>query len=1318
MATYTKTIGASGADYTSLAAWQTARLAAAEAGSGDTEEAVLLDGDYSGSWDLSTSWPSGVTVRLKGQNSHNLDWEVAGGGAQLTAGRFSSCLNISGTYESGVVLEIVDLVVQAHPSNTFISAIRINGNATLKIARSLVRGQDVNGNYGIRVVNAITSSITIENSIVLGGGTTYQAIYAAFQAGMVCPITARGSYIGTILAGQASGQVIDITLDGCLIPARPTDGSAKTATECITGSANWTGWTATGCSSGVSFVDADPSAGQVAFVDRTGWDYRLRDHADNLAIDFCSTADMPADDILGSTRDATPDCGAFEVVVVGSAPDAPTDFVDGAATSTALTFSWTDVATDEDNYEVEYKEESSGTWLEWDYAVPADAETDTITGLTPETVYDIRVRATNDFGDSSWLTGQMTTAAVPSTARRLAGGMGMGMGMARIAGAGAVSGGGELLWSAASSWAGGVPEAGEDVTIPLGTTIVLDTDTAALGVLTIEGALVVQPGSTTSLTANTVMVDGGVFQCGTEPSPFTGSFTLTLTGATPSHTTDGEDGSKLNNGMSRGLMVTNGGVLDLHGVAPDVYFTRIGDHIDVSVDDNTIALSEAVDWPVGSKFILSKTDYYRIGNTEELTIAARPNSTTITTVENIATDRWGVMQYVTDSGMSLTAGTLTKNDPDTPSTLDERATVALLTRNIVIQGANDTTWSTDGIGGHTMVDDNTCTYRLQNVEFRRMGQKHSKGRYPIHFHMLSWGSYGTAESGDWLGEAPADRFYANGCSVAGSMNRAVVIHGTHGILVEDCIAFDIKGHAFFEEDGAEQDNIIQRNCAMKVRDPGSGFRIKTNDQEASGFWLVNPNNKIRHNIASDCDGRGFWNSFNDVPLGLSRQVSVEPRFIVVDEFDDNIAHSNVKQGFNTADVMANEDGSGTQKRYLERYTGGQVHSFTMERNQSWKNSTNGYENRVMRGLYNHWTMADNESVGSVANPSSDFFGSSLLIAKNTGPLLVHTSLNNSTAKGSSVHNAVASYHFEMDFIDLVAVGYQLETPTIWSNGQMVQGGGVLNGGDLYTHGVNWQMGRSPGWTLIDSHPGLPQVSAYFDGFALGGWGSGGAYYRYWSLGVTHDPYGYWGAAGHWIVPDRDLYTYGLTTYSLSGLTSHVGIAASVYGLSFSINAGHAEMTWNRLDTSNTSIDSHVLGDPALSAMFSNMRRMTANRAGRFRLELPSIAVADLDSLYISVELGHHTDEWFLVGVPWDGTNTPTMRVTGAGATTRTITASGSSIADVLADTTGQTAWRDTANDMLWLKYRGVGTTPIDPAGPFTLENNHSNTVYNTLEILR
>ena len=56
----------------------------------------------------------------------------------------------------------------------------------------------------------------------------------------------------------------------------------------------------------------------------------------------------------------------------------------------------------------------------------------------------------------------------------------------------------------------------------------------------------------------------------------------------------------------------------------------------------------------------------------------------------------------------------------------------------VIQGAADSDWQTHGFGAHVMVMGLDSSAQVVGVEFRRCGQRRAMGRYPMHWHMLSY----------------------------------------------------------------------------------------------------------------------------------------------------------------------------------------------------------------------------------------------------------------------------------------------------------------------------------------------------------------------------------------------------------------------------------------------------------------------------------------------------------------------------------------------------------------------------------------------------
>jgi len=115
-------------------------------------------------------------------------------------------------------------------------------------------------------------------------------------------------------------------------------------------------------------------------------------------------------------------------------------------------------------------------------------------------------------------------------------------------------------------------------------------------------------------------------------------------------------------------------------------------------------------------------------------------------------------------------------------TVDERAEVGLLTRNIRIQGAgtgviDGVPVSTDGIGGHIMILAGAKA-AVQGVELANMGQRGKLGHYPIHWHLAG---------------AVPQQFIRNS-SIWRSNNRCVTVHGTRQLEVRDNVCYDHLGH--------------------------------------------------------------------------------------------------------------------------------------------------------------------------------------------------------------------------------------------------------------------------------------------------------------------------------------------------------------------------------------------------------------------------------------------------------------------------------------------------------------------------------------------
>jgi hypothetical protein len=122
--------------------------------------------------------------------------------------------------------------------------------------------------------------------------------------------------------------------------------------------------------------------------------------------------------------------------------------------------------------------------------------------------------------------------------------------------------------------------------------------------------------------------------------------------------------------------------------------------------------------------------------------------------------------------------------------LDMRAEVAVLSRNVVIQGDKDSEVTMYGAQMLTSTPPSLAKARvqLQNVELTRTGQAFRLGRYSVHFHM-----HGDTGFNSWL----------KNCSLHHTFSRALAVHGTHRLLVQHNVAYHVMGHGFFIEDGNE-----------------------------------------------------------------------------------------------------------------------------------------------------------------------------------------------------------------------------------------------------------------------------------------------------------------------------------------------------------------------------------------------------------------------------------------------------------------------------------------------------------------------------------
>ncbi|GAA0277569.1 hypothetical protein GCM10009127_17970 [Alteraurantiacibacter aestuarii] len=430
-----------------------------------------------------------------------------------------------------------------------------------------------------------------------------------------------------------------------------------------------------------------------------------------------------------------------------------------------------------------------------------------------------------------------------------------------------------VKWSDASAWPSGkVPVAGEEVTIPRGTEMMLDVSPPELRGLTVQGKLTFVDERDLALTTEWIYVPGGELQIGTEASPFQHNATITLT--------DNVQGEDINTMGDRGIMMLRG-TLNMHGNR-DHTWTKLSSTAEAGA--TSIEVLDASEWRAGDEIVLASTDF-NPRQAERRTIT-RVSGNTISFAEPLEYMHFG----------EITFG------------VDERGEVAMLTRNIKVQASEDAAESY--FGGHIMAMAGSKAY-VEGVELNRMGQHLTLARYPLHFHVL----------GEGAGQ------YIRNASIHDTFNRCVTVHGTNNLRVENNVTFNTVGHCFFMEDGIETGNEFIRNLAIQTkchptldcvptnlaangeRDPRaadpaayremsfhSGNTLLPSDNTVSSFWITNPDNSYIDNVAAGSDQVGFWLSIPQHPNGafLGTEISANtwPRRTALREFRGNTAHSN------------------------------------------------------------------------------------------------------------------------------------------------------------------------------------------------------------------------------------------------------------------------------------------------------------------------------------------------------------------------------------------------------------------------------------------
>ncbi len=445
-------------------------------------------------------------------------------------------------------------------------------------------------------------------------------------------------------------------------------------------------------------------------------------------------------------------------------------------------------------------------------------------------------------------------------------------------------------WSDASTWPDKkVPAKDSVVTIGADMNVVLDVSPPPLHGLTINGKLSFADNKDIELTTEWVMVHGEL-EIGTEAKPHTRKATITFTDDVKGEDISGVGGTT--DRVDRGIMLM-GGTLNLHGDRTNTW-TKLANT--ANAGSTSIQVLNAAGWRVGDEIALASTDFDP-RQAERRTIAAISGNT-ITLDKKLDYMHFGKITF----------------------DVDERGEVGMLTRNIRLQASADAEQSF--FGGHVMAMAASKMF-VEGVEFNRMGQNLTLARYPIHWHLL----------GDANGQ------YIKNAAIHNTYNRCVTMHGTNFLHIENNVTFDTVGHCFFMEDGVEHGNEIIHNLAIMTKCHTSKPCVPTNlaaageirpaggngqqskdvllpsDNTVASYWITNPDNTYRDNVAAGSDANGFWMSLPEHPNGKFEGTELSaktwPRRTPFREFKGNVAHSNYDSFMFDRNIAANNSFSVT-----------------------------------------------------------------------------------------------------------------------------------------------------------------------------------------------------------------------------------------------------------------------------------------------------------------------------------------------------------------------------------------------------------------------
>ncbi len=391
-------------------------------------------------------------------------------------------------------------------------------------------------------------------------------------------------------------------------------------------------------------------------------------------------------------------------------------------------------------------------------------------------------------------------------------------------------------WSSLTTWANReAPVDGDSVIVPKGQAILVDINTPKLFLVVIHGEMYFEDMRDITFEASYIVVMGGKFILGTENRPHRNKVTITLYGKRSEAVEIPGFGAKclgVMNGMSEDTMGSDavskalasspGAVRERSNLAAMRSLMGADFALQLGVYEtysSSISPQPAALDMLMSKFaapspgetvpydLLGVIDIHGAPRRAVWTFGARPalaGSLVIVTHEDVD---WIAGEEIVITGTSLAhneaervrvvrvdeSRSITINRPLVynhdcfvyPSSQFSGFTdtsicfeVALLTRNIVIQG--DAGSVDEQFGMHTIAAMG-AVFRLENAELRNCGQSLVVGRYCAHIH---------------LNRDEAAKSYIKHNSFHDSFQRAVTVHASNNLLIQNNVAYRVMAHRY------------------------------------------------------------------------------------------------------------------------------------------------------------------------------------------------------------------------------------------------------------------------------------------------------------------------------------------------------------------------------------------------------------------------------------------------------------------------------------------------------------------------------------------